>query len=249
MSHRLIAQWNQWLNKVLGQLVLRTEKEIMEKFLSGIYGKHVILVGVPHQTTLINTLVLPCHALVTPFSHSHPAEIKVVESGFYELPFTSGSVDLVVLPHTLELVDNPRQLLAEACRMIKPEGHLILCGFNPSSLWGLNQLMKRKRSTAPLSHSLSLRTLKKWLQLADFELVKQSRALYSPPIENAVFLKKLQFLEWLGKKCHLPWAAVYVLMARAKVVPLTPIRMRWKQSLSGMRVPTSIPGPTIRNAK
>lgn len=248
MSHRSIVQWNQWLNKSPGQLVISTEKDILHEFLSGTYGKHVVLVGVPEQARLIQTLDLPCHALLTPFSNHKTADLKVVESGFYELPLASASVDLVILPHTLELVDNPRQLLAEACRIIKPEGHLILCGFNPYSLWALTHLI-RGRKTLPVSHSLLQGTLKKWLQLSDFELVKQSKALYSPPIESTRLLKKLQVFEWLGKKCHLPWGAVYVLMARAKIVPLTPVRLRWKQSIAGMRVPTSIPGPTIRNAK
>ena len=249
MSHRSIVQWNQWLNKSLGQSILRTEKDLLASFLSGIYGKHVVLVGVPQQTVLIQTLDIPCHTFLTPLSHQHQGEIKVIESSFYELPVASGSVDVVILPHTLELVDNPRQLLSEACRIVKPEGHLLLCGFNPASLWGLSKLLFRRNTALPVHHSLQQGTLKKWLQLSDFELVKQSNALYSPPIENTHVLKKLQFLEWLGNKTHLPCGAVYVLMARAKIVPLTPIRLRWKQSIAAMRVPTSIPGPTVRNAK
>ena len=55
-----------------------------------------------------------------------------------------GSIDLVILPHILECIDNPRQLLAEACRIIKPEGHIIICGFNPHSLWGLKKIMGKK---------------------------------------------------------------------------------------------------------
>lgn len=249
MSHRSIVQWNQWLNKSLGQLVLRTEQELLEVFLSGKYGKHVVLVGVPQQCSLIKTLDLPCHSLLTPLPSHHLVEIKTVESSLYELPMASGSVDVVIVPHTLELVDNPRQLLAEACRIVKPEGYLIICGFNPYSLWGLNKRIMKKRTPLPAFHSLKLGMLKKWLHLSDFELVKQSSALYSPPVQSEGFLRKLRFLEWLGNKCHLPWGAVYVLMARAKVVPLTPVRLRWKQSIANMRVPSSIPGPTVRNTK
>src|SRR5690242_12417996 len=120
MSHRSIVQWNQWLSKSLGQLVIKTECELLESFLSGTYGKHVVLVGVPHQTVLIKKLDLPCHSLLTPLPLHHHAEVKVIESDFYELPLASGSVDVAILPHTLEFVDNPRQLLAEACRIIKP---------------------------------------------------------------------------------------------------------------------------------
>jgi SAM-dependent methyltransferase len=249
MSHRSIVQWNQWLNKSLGQLVLTTEQALLAAFLSGKYGKHVVLVGVPEQCFLIEALDPPCHSIVTPLPTPRRGDIKVVESSLYELPMASGSVDVVVLPHTLELVDNPRQLLAEACRIVKPEGHLLICGFNPYSLWGLNKFLTKKNPTLPHLHSLKQGTLRKWLHLSDFELIKQSSALYSPPMKKASLLKKLRFLEYLGNKCHLPWGAVYILMARAKVVPLTPVRLRWKQSIATMRVPSSIPGPTIRNTK
>lgn len=38
---------------------------------------------------------------------------------------------------------------------------------------------------------------------------------------------------------------VYMLMAKAKVIPLMPIKLHWKQQLSG--VPASVPGRTLRN--
>ncbi|HSW71202.1 MAG TPA: methyltransferase domain-containing protein [Gammaproteobacteria bacterium] len=249
MSHRSIAQWDQWLNQGIGQFILQTEKNLLETFLSGKYGKHLMLIGVPQQNVLIQTLALSCHSLVTPLSFPKQSEIKVIESAFYELPVISGSIDVVVLPHTMELVDNPRQLLSEACRIIKPEGHLIICGFNPYSLWGLSKILHSKKASLPGMHSIKPGTLKKWLDLSDFELVKQRNALYSPPMKNISSLKKLQFLEWVGNTCHLPCGALYVLMARAKFIPLTPIRLRWKQSIANMRIPTSIPGPTVRNAK
>jgi len=249
MSQRAIVQWNQWLSKGLGQTVLKSENAMLSSFLSDIYGKHLVLVGVPHQTPLIQNLNLPCHSLLTPVFHHAEAELKVIESNLYELPVASGSVDVAILPHTLEFVDNPRQLLTEACRIIKPEGHLLLCGFNPYSLWGLNKRWRARWTNLPAAPSLHQRVLKKWLHLSDFELVKQSFALYSPPIKNEAILKKLHWMEWLGQRCHLPCGAIYVLMARAKVVPLTPLRMRWKHSIAAMRMPTTIPGPTVRNAK
>lgn len=242
MSHRWIQQWNQWVNQKPGQQVLQAEKALLDSFLAGIYGKHALLLGVPQQASLLESLASPCHLLLTPLLYRQQGELKGVESSLNELPILSGSVDLVILPHTLELVDNPRQVLSEACRIVKPEGHIILLGFNPYSLWGL----KKKRPTPRLINS---GTLKKWLNLADFELIKQSSALYGLPRGGQRASGKFDFMEWLGKSCHLPWGGVYMLMARAKVIPLTPIRLRWKQSLSSVTMPTPISGPSIRNSK
>ena len=85
--------------------------------------------------------------------------------------------------------------------------------------------------------------IKKWLLLADFELEKQSMVLFRPATQHLSLYNKLKFLEWLGKKCYKPWGGVYILKAKAKVIPLTPIRMHWKQELSGLRLPAG----TMRN--
>ena len=55
---------------------------------------------------------------------------------FTELPFASHSLDLVVLPHVLEFSTDPHQVLREVERVLIPEGQVIICGFNPTSLWG-----------------------------------------------------------------------------------------------------------------
>ena len=43
------------------------------------------------------------------------------------------------MPHILEFADEPHQVLREVERVLVPEGHLVITGFNPASLWGLRQ--------------------------------------------------------------------------------------------------------------
>src|SRR5690606_5823540 len=108
------------------------------------FGKHAVLIGVPHQYELLKSTAIPCHSLITPIiSHAH--EHGLIEGDLHELPILTGSIDLVLLPHTLEFVDNPRQLLSEACRIIKPEGLIVVSGFNPYSTWGLRKLMTKHK--------------------------------------------------------------------------------------------------------
>ena len=56
-----------------------------------------------------------------------------------DLPFEAQSVDLLVMPHTLEFTSDPHRLLREAERVLMPEGRLIILGFNSLSLWGARQ--------------------------------------------------------------------------------------------------------------
>ena len=58
---------------------------------------------------------------------------------FSALPFPANSLDLVVLPHTLELHADPHATLREVERVLVPEGRVVICGVNPVSLWGLRQ--------------------------------------------------------------------------------------------------------------
>jgi len=178
---------------------------------------------------------------------SKEKKFDYIEGDFHELPISTGSIDLVMLPHTLEFIDNPRQLLSEACRIIKPEGLIVISGFNPYSAWGLRKLMTTHKKSIPWgANFIHSHKVKSWLHLADFELEKHQLFLYTPPINQPKFYKKLHFLEYIGHKCFPLFGGVYVLIARAKVVPLTPIRLKWKQQLSSIGIPAAMPGQIVR---
>ena len=60
------------------------------------------------------------------------------------------SLDLVVLPHALELARDPHLTLREVERVLVPEGRVVIAGFNPASLWGLRQRAGRLRGALGL---------------------------------------------------------------------------------------------------
>lgn len=250
MAHgfRALQHWNQWLTQhFLGCSLLQAEQKIFSTLLQQHYGKHALLIGVPHQEHLLDTSRLPYHTLIGPLI---PREKNVgyVESDLHELPIMTGSMDLVMLPHTLEFVDNPRQLLSEACRIIKPEGLIILSGFNPYSAWGVRKLFSKHKIAPWSSNFIHSRKIKSWLQLADFAMEKQMMTLFRPPVNSESFYHHLHFLERIGVKCLPALSGVYVLVARAKVIPLTPIRLKWKQQLSGIRISSTMSGHIARQS-
>ncbi len=243
-TYRTAQQWNHWLKQFLGHSLLDAEQHLLLQVLEKYYGKHALLIGVPQQRGLLTTTVTSRHNLLTPFAEKNH-HIESIESDFYELPITTGSVDLVLLPHALEYIDNPRQLLAEACRIVKPEGHIVILGFNPFSLWGLRKIFSRAHPMPWAMNFISLNKIKKWLGLADFELIRQEMILFRPPLHHPGAYRRLKFLEWLGRKCYKPFGGVYMIVAKAKVISLTPIRLRWQQKLSNAHV--TISGPTMRD--
>ncbi len=132
---RVTQHWDHWLSCSTGQHLLTAESKILSKLLSQYIGKHALLIGVPEQAPLLASLVTSHRFLLSPLM-SKNKNLPLIESGLNELPIASGSIDLVLLPHLLEQLDNPRLLLTEACRVIKPEGYIVVVGFNPFSLWG-----------------------------------------------------------------------------------------------------------------
>ena len=140
-TYRAIQQWDHWLGHFPGHTVLDAEKKFLPPLLGQYYGSQALLIGSPRQHELLKTSVIPHQLLLSPLlSHQHQKNMRSIECGLHELPVASGSIDLVMLPHVLEFIDNPRQTLAEACRIVRPQGHIIICGFNPFSLWGLKKI-------------------------------------------------------------------------------------------------------------
>jgi len=206
------------------------------KYLATFYGKHSILIGVPNQESLLKESVTARQTLLTPIIHPNK-NLITIESDFYELPISSGSVDLVILPHSLEYTENPRQLLSESTRIIKPEGHLIILGFNPFSFYGIKKMLHIDKVTPWNNTFIRLNKIKKWLSLVDFELVKQDFVLYGLPKDYPHF----KFWNWIAHIFLRPFGGVYILIAKAKVIPMTPIRLRWKQTFSHLQVPLTKP--------
>ena len=90
-----------------------------------------------------------------------------------QLPLASDSIDLVVLPHTLDLCADPRRLLREVERVLIPEGRLITVNFNPWSLWGLQRLLRRPfgREEVPWAGNfVGYVRLSDWLSLLGMEI-------------------------------------------------------------------------------
>ncbi len=90
------------------------------------------------------------------------------------LPFRSDSIDAILLPHTLELVEDPYAVLREAERVLTGEGCLMICGFNPFSGWGarrvFGQYFGRPAFPPHTQRMLSERRLRDWVALLGFDV-------------------------------------------------------------------------------
>ncbi len=75
--------------------------------------------------------------------------------------------------------------LREVERVLRPEGSLIISGFNPFSLWGMHRALGRKQGYPWSGRFIALPRLKDWLALLGFEVVGGRFAAYAPPFHHA----------------------------------------------------------------
>lgn len=99
-----------------------------------------------------------------------PEDTSSLCSALEAIPLPNNSLDAMVLHHALEVSADPRSGLREAARVLVPGGRLVICAFNPISVWGARCLYGRLRGDA--FDGLRLVTtfrLLDWLALLGFE--------------------------------------------------------------------------------
>ncbi|ASK26717.1 class I SAM-dependent methyltransferase [Neisseria chenwenguii] len=138
------------------------------------------------------------------------------------MAWESRSLDVLLMPHSHEYCANPLIALAEATRVLKPEGRLVVSGFNPNSLWGGSRLFDGK-CLPEKQNRLSLPEFKRQTAALGFEVEYGKFMVYVPPVESLNSLKFWQFLEKAGDRWWPQCAAVYGLVLIKRVAGVRPL--------------------------
>ena len=149
-----------------------------------------------------------------------PAARTTLWCDLLDLPFEAQSVDLLVMPHTLEFTRDPHRLLREAERVLMPEGQLVILGFNSLSLWGARQAFGKMagRPFVPAAQDLIAFTrIKDWLKLLGFELERGRFGCYRPPLAHENWLTRFAFMEAAGDRWWPIFGAAYMVTAVKRV--------------------------------
>lgn len=236
-----------WYRLRLGRRLQEAEHGELGSILPNLFGHHLLQIGNPVQRDwLVESRI--SHRIImdelsaagerTSLKHSLVADPGAV-------PIGSGCIDVVVLPHVVEFEPHPHQVLREVERMLIPEGHVVILGFNPFGLWGLRRFLSGWCDEVPwCGRFYSLTRIKDWLALLGFDTVLSRYYFFRPPLQNDRIMERLGFLERMGRRGWPVLGGAYLLVAKKRVTTLTPIRPRWRP---GKRwVPGGVPGPTVR---
>ena len=130
------------------------------------------------------------------------------------LNYDNESVDLVILPFTLDWHADPHHILREVERILVNEGRLIIFGLNPYSLWSLrNKISRFPYLPIPNKKLISLQKTKDWLQLLSFEIDRGQLGCYEPAFMNKKRLAQFSFMNKAGNRWWPFAGAIFYLSA------------------------------------
>ena len=220
-----------WFETPPGRYLLDWEQARLDEAVADIFGYHALQLGLPvldalrasrmSHRWLATEQALPQAALATDFA---------------ALPFPAASLDLVVLPHTLETHPDPHATLREVERVLLPEGRVVICGLNPASLWGLRQrrahLYRRLGWGEPYLPQevdfIGYRRLRDWLRLLGFEVEDGAFGCYRPAVGSEKWLNRFDWMDRLGARWWPILGAAYFVVAVKRVHGMRLLEPAWK---------------------
>lgn len=205
------------------------EQSYFDREVADVFGFNAFQIGLPEYDFLrANRMPLRC-MVAAEGNAAFAAEASA-------LPIRTGVADLVVLPHALEFSDNPHEVLREVQRVLMPEGHVILSGFNPWSLWGLRRGATRSATYPWRGQFISLPRIKDWLALLGFDVAAGSMTCYVPPFRREKWRERFAFMEKAGNRWWPIAGGIYFLHGVKRVQGMRLITPRWRAGAARERL-------------
>jgi SAM-dependent methyltransferase len=228
MSDEGTADSDEWFETPLGAYLVEREQRYFDTAVADIFGYNALQVGMP-EIDLLRASRIPLRVRVGP---QGPVDMR---ADYRDLPVASNSADLVLLPHVLEFAEHPHQILREAARVLMPEAHVVISGFNPFSLWGWRRALNSHAHFPWRGRFITLMRVKDWLALLGFEVIGGQMACYAPPSRQQKWLERFKFMESAGDRWWPIAGGVYFVEAVKRVRGARLIMPKWSDRLAPVK--------------
>ncbi len=219
----------QWFNSTAGQYLQAKEQALYDQAVFDLFGFNAVQMGTLQMDLLRNSRIPNRYKASEDIETPFKVHLNCCDDF---LPFVEASLDILLLPHCLEFSERPHQTLREAARVMMPEGHLLISGFNPLSTWGatarFNKFLSNNQAYPWNGKFIGLVRMKDWLALMGFEIISIEMCCHIPPFDQSTWQKHAAFMDKLGEHCCSVLGGVYFIVAKKRVVGMTPIKPIWK---------------------
>ncbi|MET0497645.1 MAG: methyltransferase domain-containing protein [Steroidobacteraceae bacterium] len=250
MNEHSARELQKWLrSSPQGARLYTLEQKLMSESLAQVFGWQLLQIGLwGDDNGLISDARTQRKSVLAWHGEHGSGHSSLIRSRTDSLAIASDSVDAVLLPHTLEYEADPHEILREVGRILSGEGHLIILGFRPFSVWGLRHLFAKHGFPPGLERMIGEGRLRDWMKLLGFEVVDARRYMFALPWGSPEASSRSVF-ERSGEQAWPMLAGGYMLKARKRVYTLTPIRPRWRfrqKVVGGLIEPTTRMGTPDR---
>lgn len=236
-----LAQLTSFYKTPNGSAIYAAERSMLKRFLPQFFGYFLLQIEGPSDLQWLSSSPIRNHLYYTEAQQSLQSPVSCCGS-MRALPFDSESIDVLVLPHTLEVISETESLLAEVERCLIPNGVIILLHFVPNRMRFLPNQFKPMlpnlywRSYTQVNEVLSKHNLS----------IETTRSFFHQFIQpHAKSSRRLQVFEWLGQLLW-PWMGnIQMIIARKKRYTMTPLITASKPP-HGLIIGKGV-APTIRN--
>jgi SAM-dependent methyltransferase len=212
----------EWFATPFGKYVRDADQCYFDRETEDVFGFHALQLGLAPIDFMRNSRIASKHQLDWENRASVVADADA-------LPFAADSLDLVTLPHTLEFVLQPHDVLREVHRVLRPEGRTIICGFNPFSFIGAKRYFGRGTLPPWNASMISLYRMKDWLTLLGFDVVAGGLAAYAWPTQNEKWLERTRWMDRAGDRWWPIAGGTYYLHAVKRVANVRLLRPEWSE--------------------
>ncbi|ACJ18966.1 class I SAM-dependent methyltransferase [Coxiella burnetii] len=216
----------EWYQQPPGSWLLTLECEEAARVLSNIKGRYLVQMG--GTADLAHSAMSPILYQIRLMSQPDNLSSLTIQTEYQDLPLLPNSVDVVVIVHLLEFIDYPVKLLQEIFQALKPDGRLLIFGFNPLSLWGMNKFFNLKKDIPWNGKFWSRAQVKRWLINFNYSILFSKTFCYGYPRKKKPG-RRLQLFSEVAGQLSLPTAGgIYLLVAKKSVYAPLLHKIVWK---------------------
>ncbi|MCJ8520264.1 SAM-dependent methyltransferase [Pseudorhizobium tarimense] len=138
-----------------------------------------------------------------------------------ELPLPDSSIDRILMVHSLEFAENPRETLKELWRVLAPGGRLVMVVPNRRGVWA-----RMEHTPFGSGRPYSRGQLTSLLRETNFTPSASAEALFFPPSRIRTLLRLRNVLERMGRRFWPVFSGVIIVEAQKRLYQGLPVAAR-----------------------
>lgn len=138
-----------------------------------------------------------------------------------ELPLPDASIDRILMVHSLEFAENPRETLKELWRVLAPGGRLVIVVPNRRGVWA-----RMEHTPFGSGRPYSRGQLTSLLRETNFTPAARAEALFFPPSRIRTVLRFRNVLERMGRRFWPVFSGVIIVEAQKRLYQGLPVAAR-----------------------